>query len=94
VLISPLVEASAIPATSLDHPLGLGLRPNTAVLDGFRLFETKLLLKLGLPNLKTALNHLTAQADGWLTKGPFSVTSKTIDPPGGDKHDYASQAPY
>ncbi|KFY79813.1 hypothetical protein V499_01246 [Pseudogymnoascus sp. VKM F-103] len=94
VLISPLVEASAIPPTSLDHPLGLGLRPNTAVLDSFRLFEAKLQLKLGSPNLKTALNHLTAQADGWLTKGPFSVTSKTIEPPGGDKHDYASQAPY
>ena len=29
-----------------------------------------------------------------LTSGPFSVTSKAITPPSGDKHDYMSQAPY
>ncbi|KFZ14049.1 hypothetical protein V501_03415 [Pseudogymnoascus sp. VKM F-4519 (FW-2642)] len=95
LLLAPLAGASAIPPVSSNHALNQrGLWPNTAVLDGFRLFETKLLLELGLPNLKTALTHLTAQADDWLTKGPYTVTSKTSVPPGGDKHDYASQAPY
>jgi hypothetical protein len=38
--------------------------------------------------------NLKAQADDWLTQGPWSVTNKKILPPGGDIHDYASQAPY
>ncbi|KAJ7104542.1 alginate lyase-domain-containing protein [Mycena crocata] len=68
--------------------------PNTAVLDGNRLFDAKTRLALRDRALRKVLALLTTQADGWLTKGPWTVTSKTITPPGGDVHDYASQAPY
>ncbi|KFY76312.1 hypothetical protein V499_03988 [Pseudogymnoascus sp. VKM F-103] len=68
--------------------------PNTIVLDGSRLLKAKLLIKLGDAQLKTRLSYLTAQADKWLKQGPWSVTTKAIYPPSGDKHDYASQAPY
>jgi len=68
--------------------------PNTIVLDGPRLLETKLLLRHGDDELKSRLAYLTAQADKWLSEGPWSVTDKTVCSPSGDKHDYASQAPY
>jgi alginate lyase len=42
----------------------------------------------------TALARLEREAQRALTSGPFSVTSKTVTPPSGDKHDYMSQAPY
>ena len=68
--------------------------PKTIVLDGSRLLETKIRLRLGDIHLRARLDQLTAQADKWLKEGPWSVTDKTICPPSGDKHDYASQAPY
>jgi hypothetical protein len=68
--------------------------PQTAVLDPLRLLESKILLKVGDRDLKVTLAQLEAQATNWLSQGPWTVTSKTITPPGGDKHDYASQAPY
>ncbi|KAJ7496864.1 alginate lyase-domain-containing protein [Mycena latifolia] len=71
--------------------------PSTVVLDPLRLADAKTRL-LGLnpvdPALKKALAALTAKADKWLTQGPWAVTNKKITPPGGNKHDYASQAPY
>ncbi|KAJ7876147.1 chondroitin AC/alginate lyase [Mycena olivaceomarginata] len=67
--------------------------PNTVVLDGSRLVDAKSRLAHD-PSLKQTLASLTAQADSWLSQGPWSVTNKTIVPPGGDIHDYASQAPY
>jgi Alginate lyase len=70
------------------------LTPNTVVLNGPRLLEIKLHLRLGDVELESRLGYLTAQADKWLKQGPWSVTDKAIYPPSGDKHDYASQAPY
>ncbi|HEU4434738.1 MAG TPA: alginate lyase family protein, partial [Pyrinomonadaceae bacterium] len=43
---------------------------------------------------KPPLAKLVADARKALTVGPFSVTSKEVTPPSGDKHDYMSQAPY
>src|SRR5512139_1818868 len=43
---------------------------------------------------KPPLAKLEADARKALTIGPFSVTSKEVTPPSGDKHDYMSQAPY
>ncbi|WOO78578.1 uncharacterized protein LOC62_02G002123 [Vanrija pseudolonga] len=40
------------------------------------------------------LSHLVSQANSWLPRGPWTVTAKTMDVPGGTKNDYASQAPY
>ncbi|KAJ7350590.1 alginate lyase-domain-containing protein [Mycena albidolilacea] len=67
--------------------------PNTVVLDGSRLVDAKSRLAHD-PSLKQTLASLTAQADSWLSQGPWSVTNKIVIPPGGDIHDYASQAPY
>jgi len=67
--------------------------PNTVVLDSSRLVDAKMRLALDA-SLKSTLASLTAQADSWLTQGPWSVTNKKIIPPGGTIHDYASQAPY
>lgn len=41
-----------------------------------------------------ALAKLEREAQKALTAGPFSVTTKTVTPPSGDKRDYMSQAPY
>jgi Alginate lyase len=68
--------------------------PHTVVLDGTRLQRAGAALHHGDRALTATLAQLTAQADGWLTKGPWTVTSKPQTPPGGDKHDYLSQAPY
>ncbi|MGW1797746.1 alginate lyase family protein [Streptomyces sp. NPDC001984] len=68
--------------------------PHTAVLDGARLQATKLLLDHGDPQLRGALEDLTARADTWLDQGPWTVVDKPKPAPGGDVHDYLSQAPY
>ncbi|MFJ1609130.1 alginate lyase family protein [Streptomyces sp. NPDC088253] len=68
--------------------------PRTAVLDGTRLQQTRLRLDRGDPQLKRTLEDLTARADNWLTQGPWTVVDKPKPAPGGDVHDYLSQAPY
>lgn len=68
--------------------------PQTVVIDGNRLVDAKARLGRGDPSLLSALGHLVAQADYWLTQGPWTVISKTATPPNGTIHDYASQAPY
>lgn len=68
--------------------------PRTAVLDGARLHQTKVRLDHGDPQLKRILQDLTARADNWLDQGPWTVVDKPKPAPGGDVHDYLSQAPY
>ena len=68
--------------------------PRTAVLDGTRLQQTKLRLDRGDPQLRRALKQLTSRADNWLHQGPWTVVDKPKPAPGGDVHDYLSQAPY
>ncbi len=43
---------------------------------------------------KPPLAKLEADARKALTTGPFTVTSKSVTPPSGDRRDYMSQAPY
>ncbi|MFI6088144.1 alginate lyase family protein [Streptomyces sp. NPDC051218] len=68
--------------------------PRTAVLDGQRLQQTKLRLDRGDPQLRRAVKDLTTRADAWLGQGPWTVVDKPKPAPGGDVHDYLSQAPY
>jgi hypothetical protein len=42
----------------------------------------------------SAKERVLAGARKALTAGPFTVVSKEVTPPSGDKHDYMSQAPY
>jgi Alginate lyase len=46
------------------------------------------------PGVAPALAKLERDAQKALTAGPFSVVTKTVTPPSGDKHDYMTQAPY
>ncbi|MFB7500493.1 alginate lyase family protein [Streptomyces sp. NPDC056161] len=68
--------------------------PDTAVLDGARLQRTKVRLDHGDRRLWPVLKDLTARADTWLDQGPWTVVDKPRPAPGGDVHDYLSQAPY
>ncbi|MGW6906264.1 alginate lyase family protein [Streptomyces sp. NPDC054940] len=68
--------------------------PHTAVLDGARLHRTKIRLEHGDPQLSRAVEALSTRADRWLGQGPWTVVDKPRPAPGGDVHDYLSQAPY
>ncbi|MEH0425483.1 alginate lyase family protein [Streptomyces stelliscabiei] len=68
--------------------------PHTAVLDGARLHRTRLRLEHGDPRLRRTVRALTLRADRWLGQGPWTVVDKPRPAPGGDLHDYLSQAPY
>ncbi|GAA3116087.1 alginate lyase family protein [Streptomyces rectiviolaceus] len=68
--------------------------PRTAVLDGERLQRTKLRLDHGDPQLKRSVRDLKDRADAWIDQGPWTVVDKPKPAPGGDVHDYLSQAPY
>ncbi|MEH0581334.1 alginate lyase family protein [Streptomyces sp. B21-108] len=68
--------------------------PHTTVLDGARLHLTKLRVDRGDPQLRPAVEALTDRADRWLSQGPWTVVDKPRPAPGGDVHDYLSQAPY
>ncbi|QCX75219.1 Alginate lyase [Streptomyces sp. YIM 121038] len=87
----------AAPATAAPPARPAALAPavpDTVVLDGHRLAETKRRLDRGDPRLRRALRDLTARADRWLGQGPWTVVDKPRPAPGGDPHDYLSQAPY
>jgi hypothetical protein len=58
------------------------------------LAETKARLAAGDPSLQPALRRLRSDADAALRMNPPSVMDKLKPGASGDKHDYASQAPY
>ena len=68
--------------------------PRVFLLDAKKLEATKQQIRNSDPKLAPALAKLERDAQKALTAGPFSVTSKEVTPPSGDKHDYMSQAPY
>ncbi|MFJ2831240.1 alginate lyase family protein [Streptomyces sp. NPDC087263] len=82
-VVAPSAVAQAAPKAS-----------KTAVLDGARLEQTKARLDHGDPQLRRTVKNLTARADNWLDQGPWTVVDKPRPAPGGDVHDYLSQAPY
>ncbi|WP_372352715.1 alginate lyase family protein [Streptomyces sp. KL116D] len=95
--LGALVTAAAALAAVLLPTAGAAAResaPRTAVLDGKRLQQTRLRLAHGDPALRAAVRDLSARADGWLDQGPWTVVDKPKPAPGGDVHDYLSQAPY
>ncbi|KOU52864.1 alginate lyase family protein [Streptomyces sp. WM6378] len=87
------VASALIPATSYAAPAAAEA-PHTVVLDGKRLQDAKRRLGHGDAQLRDAVRKLTATADGWLAQGPWTVVDKPKPAPGGDPHDYLSQAPY
>lgn len=68
--------------------------PRVFLLDAKRLEATRQRIRNGDSKLAPAIAKLERDAEKALTVGPFSVTTKEVTPPSGDKHDYMSQAPY
>jgi hypothetical protein len=68
--------------------------PRVFILDAKQLAASKQRARGGDKLLAPALAKLEGDARKALTAGPFSVTSKHVTPPSGDKRDYMSQAPY
>ena len=83
-LRSQSLVAANVPANS----------PRVFLLDANHLQATKQRLRESDKSLGQAWAKLEADAQKALTAGTFSVVTKGIAPPSGDKHDYMSQAPY
>ncbi|MEW2418965.1 alginate lyase family protein [Streptomyces nigra] len=85
----------AVPAATADaRERHTPRAPHTVVLDGSRMQRTKVRLDHGDPELRRAVRALRVRADAWLDQGPWTVVDKPRPAPGGDVHDYLSQAPY
>ena len=82
------VLGGALTLVAADAPLRVFL------LDPARMAAVRARVAAGDADLRPALAALDRDAAAALTAGPFSVTTKTVVPPSGDKHDYMSQAPY
>ncbi|HEY2973243.1 MAG TPA: alginate lyase family protein [Pyrinomonadaceae bacterium] len=83
---------SASQSSLAQHPGGNSLR--VFLLDAQHLELTKQRVRAGDKALAQAVAQLDQDAQKALTTGPFSVVTKDLVPPSGDKHDYMSQAPY
>ena len=68
--------------------------PRVFLADPRGLAETRQRIRSGEKTFDAALRELEEDARKALGAGPFSVTTKAVTPPSGDKHDYMSQAPY
>ncbi|MGW4949541.1 alginate lyase family protein [Streptomyces parvulus] len=94
-LLAPAVAARPAGSTQPASAAQAVFRaPRTAVLPGERMRYAKLRLVLGDRELRSAVRQLTLRADRWLGQGPWTVVDKPRPAPGGDVHDYLSQAPY
>src|SRR5438067_7680048 len=86
-------------ATSATSPVDVEGQQNNAstrvfLLDARQLQLTRRLVKDNDKQLAPAWIKLQREAQNALSSGPFSIVNKEAIPPGGDKHDYMSQAPY
>ncbi len=88
LLVFSLVVAALPSASYATEP------PPLLILEGSALAKVKQLLQAGDASLTPSLDKLKRDADRALLGGPFSVTEKEITSPGGDRHDYMSNAPY
>jgi alginate lyase len=68
--------------------------PRVFILDAKQLASSRERLRAGDPAQTELIAKLERDAQKALSSGPFSVVTKEITPPSGDKHDYMSQAPY
>src|SRR6185369_16903381 len=69
-------------------------KPRVFSMDAELLQKSKSRLAAKDTALQPLLDALGRDADKALKVGPFSVMQKERTPPGGDKHDYLSLAPY
>jgi len=79
--------AEVVSAQKKDLPL-----PNVFLIDAHQLQSVR--RGVGDNRFDAAVAKIEADAKKLLTQSPYSVVSKSVIPPSGDKHDYMSQAPY
>jgi hypothetical protein len=89
-LLAALTTRAAATRTSAKTPDA----PRVFLFDGRGLAETRQKILSGDKTFDAPLRKLEEEARKALGAGPFSVTTKEVAPPSGDKHDYMSQAPY
>ncbi|QNF34534.1 alginate lyase family protein [Adhaeribacter swui] len=70
------------------------VRPNTFLMNGDHLLETKIKINSGNEQCLAALKVLLNTVGAPLNRVPYTVVNKSITPPSGDKHDYMSLASY
>ena len=91
LLSVPLVASLASPSVSGQVA---PRQPAVFLLDAEQLALAQAAARAGDPALQPALAALRIQADRALTRGPYTITAKTVPPPGGDVHDYVSLSIY
>ena len=69
-------------------------QPRVFIVDARRLQEIKHAIQIKDKTYDPAISKIEADARKALKEDTYSVTSKGVVPPSGDKHDYMSQAPY
>jgi len=85
------VTFTAAPSFAADTPVA---GPKVFLLDARQIQTAKQRIQGGDTNYTAALEQLRGDANEALQAGPFSVVTKSITPPSGDKHDYMSLGPY
>lgn len=90
----PVIAGVSLCCAILAQQAPAATQPKVFLLDAQFLQATRQKLCEGDKTLAPALAELERDAKDGLQAGPYSVTSKRITPPSGDKHDYMSQAPY
>ena len=85
---------SVLLVTNLFVPAATNAAPKVFVLDAARLENAKRRIAAHDKEVQPARDKLVADANKALSVDTYSVVSKKITPPSGDKHDYMSQAPY
>jgi hypothetical protein len=68
--------------------------PRVFLADAERLRDIKQSIQAKDKPYEAAVAQIEAEARKAIKEGTYSVTSKVVVPPSGDKHDYMSQAPY
>ncbi len=68
--------------------------PRLITLRGDDMEQIKAKIQKGTPDFKVPMGLLLRSAEKTLKNNPYTVTSKTILPPSGDKHDFISIGPY
>src|ERR1041385_6443653 len=95
VCVLTCFSASAILAQG-QQPIrsGADQSPRVFLLDAARLQAARSAINQSDKDIQAAWARLQRDAQKALAEAPFSITSKAVTPPSGDKHDYLSQAPY
>ncbi|MBV8923598.1 hypothetical protein, partial [Bradyrhizobium sp.] len=79
---------------SASRPVVAQQSPAVLLLDATALLDAQNAARAGDPQIQPALNELREQAERALTRGPYTVTQKSVPPPSGDVHDYTSLSIY